>query len=352
MATTKPKLTKYQMGMKKNEVPAAACQFNTEDVEITPAGEDADTAKFRMVARSSEPITHWYWGKIAHDLSGYQMSRNKCAIDYVHNDDEIIGFANKFEVEEEGLVASGALTPFKEGDRAEEVIFKARAGVPWEASINFSGGPLVLEEVQAGAKSEVNGYEFEGPGVIVRKWPLRGIAVCPYGADPNTSTEFSVDDTVSVTYVENEEMAEEATVEKVDVFAKNQAAADAFVDSGGSTAKPKEEEGAAAPVETLSAADKEAEAGAAAPAVEAPTVPAEKYFERFGEQQGALYFAKGLSFNEALEQHVESQQEEISSLKSKLSDKAKAGEEEPVSDSEGSPKKKESALKLPAFLGE
>jgi hypothetical protein len=34
----------------------------------------------------------------------------------------------------------------------------------------------------------VNGYQFEGPGIIVREWPLRGVAICPYGADANTES--------------------------------------------------------------------------------------------------------------------------------------------------------------------
>lgn len=39
-----------------------------------------------------------------------------------------------------------------------------------------------------GEIAPVNGYDFEGPGVIIREWPLRGVAICPYGADANTES--------------------------------------------------------------------------------------------------------------------------------------------------------------------
>jgi hypothetical protein len=73
-----------------------------------------------------------------------------------------------------------------------------REGVPYEASIFFGGDGIKLENVPTGKTVDVNGMEFAGPGVVVREWPLRGIAICPYGADENTqSMAFAEGKTVS-----------------------------------------------------------------------------------------------------------------------------------------------------------
>jgi hypothetical protein len=78
------------------------------------------------------------------------------------------------------------------------VIFKMREGVPYEASIYWGGDGIRIQKVPAGKSVEVNGMEFAGPGVVVREWPLRGIAICPYGADENTqSMAFAEGKTVS-----------------------------------------------------------------------------------------------------------------------------------------------------------
>src|SRR5690606_6439778 len=51
----------------------------------------------------------------------------------------------------------------------------------------------------------VNGVTVRGPVTIIRKWTLRGVAVCPYGYDPKTSTRFSQDDgDVDVTLLSHE----------------------------------------------------------------------------------------------------------------------------------------------------
>jgi hypothetical protein len=174
----------------KRTIPAAALRLTVSEFTLGDNGGDAKTAPLKMVARSGQPIEHWFWGRIVHDLKGMTMHKARLPVDYAHEAGEVIGYVNKFDITSGDLVASGALVPFAEGDRANEVIFKARNGVPYEASINFGGPGIKIEEVPEGAKSEVNGFQFEGPGLIVRSWPLRGIAVCPYGADHNTSTEL------------------------------------------------------------------------------------------------------------------------------------------------------------------
>jgi hypothetical protein len=175
-----------------SKIPASACTLVVGEFELGENGENAKSAPMRLVARSGKAIEHPYWGRIVHDLAGMRTHKPRLPIDYVHDSKEVIGYLNKFDISSGDLVASGALVPFKDNDRATEVLFKSKAGVPYEASINFGGDGIKIEEVPEGFVTQVNGYELEGPAVVVREWPLRGVAVCPYGADMNTeSNSFS-----------------------------------------------------------------------------------------------------------------------------------------------------------------
>lgn len=173
---------------KFKEIPSSACIFTSGEFELGTNGEGSKSAPIKLKARSGQPIDHWFWGRVVHDLSGMRLNKSRIPIDYVHDDKEIIGYLNKFDASSGDLIVMGALTPFKDSDRATEIIFKQSAGVPYEASINFGGDGIKFQEVVHGEFTEVNGYQFEGPGIIIREWPLRGVAVCPYGADANTES--------------------------------------------------------------------------------------------------------------------------------------------------------------------
>lgn len=177
------------MNEKFSNIPADACRFAGGEVSLGDNGASAKTVPVRIKARSGQPIEHQFWGKIVHDLAGMRLHKAKLPIDYAHDDKQVIGFLNHFDGSGGDLWASGALVPFR-GDKAEEVIFKAAAGIPYEASIFWGGNGIKIEEVGEGMVAQVNGYQFDGPGLIVREWPLRGVAICPYGADSQTETMF------------------------------------------------------------------------------------------------------------------------------------------------------------------
>jgi hypothetical protein len=178
------------MNEEKNfsEIPAGACLLTVGEFELGDNGENAKSARIQMVARSGNSINHWYWGKVVHDFSGMHMHKSRLPIDYCHDDKEVIGYLNHFDASSGDLVTSGALVPFKESDRATEIIHKNKQGVPYEASINFGGDGIKIEEIPENFVTTVNGREFTGPGVVIREFPLRGVAVCPYGADGNTDS--------------------------------------------------------------------------------------------------------------------------------------------------------------------
>ncbi len=333
------------------DVPTHACHLSLGEVTIGDNGDDAKTAPFAMVARSGKPIDHPYWGRVVHDLSGMQLERNRVAIDFCHDAKEIIGFANKFDIESGDLEARGALIPYaKEGDRATEVIEKAKLGVPWEASINFGGTGIVVEQVDEGDSAEVNGYEFKGPGVVVRQWPLRGIAVCPYGADQYTSTEFANSESNhKVTIMKKENLFEQSQGEEVEVvdasiqaFAAPAEEAELAAPRPGRVEEEEEAVEAEAPVEE--AVEVEAEEDTVeAEAVEAPAVETElsraeegkMFMDAFGAEKGAQYFALGTSFKDATIAHMQFQAEKIADLETRLSaSPASDGEPEAVEFSE------------------
>lgn len=196
-----------------NAVPKAACMLAGGQVEMGSNGENAKSAPIKLKARSGDSIEHWYWGKVIHDLAGMRVHKTRLTIDYAHNDDEVLGYLNHFDTAGGDLIASGALTPWREDDRASEVMFKMAQGVPYEASIFFGGDGIKIEEVGEGMMQTVNGRQFEGPGVIIREWPLRGVAICPYGADANTETSaLAQGETVAVqtvTPTEESKMSDE-----------------------------------------------------------------------------------------------------------------------------------------------
>lgn len=145
--------------MQLKTVPAKACQF-AADLQVRANSDESKTAPITLVARSGEAVCHWYWGNVVHDLGGMTVAKPRIPLDYCHDDDEVIGYANKFDTSTGELVATGALIPYSPDpdDKATEIIYKAQQGVPYEASIFFDG-PLVVEEVSENATTFVNGAD-------------------------------------------------------------------------------------------------------------------------------------------------------------------------------------------------
>jgi hypothetical protein len=197
-----------------NAIPIAACRMAFGEVEFRDNGPQSKSAAIKLKARSGGSIDHWYWGKVVHDLAGMRTHKPRLPVDYAHNDSEILGYLNHFDSASGDLIASGALTPWREDDRASEVIFKMREGVPYEASIFFGGDGIKVQEVAEGQVEQVNGRQFEGPGVIIREWPLRGVAICPYGADSNTeSVALAASETITATQWKAIEQQKETKME-------------------------------------------------------------------------------------------------------------------------------------------
>ena len=308
-------------------VPASALRMVVGPFELGDNGEGAKSAPIRMKARTAQPVQHWFWGQVVHDMAGMHLHKDRLPIDYVHNPAEVIGYLNHFSAGADGLEVSGALVPYKDSDRASEIIHKARAGVPYEASINFGGPGIKVEEVAEGQAAQVNGYRFDGPGIIVREWPLRGVAVCPYGADMNTRSELAQDQSIPVTFTQSGKeppMSEPKPAEAAPPAVATAPAVDA----------PKTEASAEAAPAAVDTEKQDAPAPAAPPA--APDAAAladaraecKRFLDAFGPK-GGEWFAAGKTFAEAQALHAADLRAENEALKTRLA-ALDRGEKAPV----------------------
>jgi hypothetical protein len=266
------RLTKFDPQAK---APAAAFAFAASHVKFAAeeGTEQSKSKPFEMVVRSAEAIPHWYFGLIVHDFAGMKI-KPVVAIDYNHDSDELIGKASEFDTSSGDLVARGSVESIEVGDCADKVIKRSAAGIPYEASIYFDPYELTLENVPEGFVAEANGRTYEGPVVIAREWMLRRIAITPSGVDPNSEVRFS--------------SSESATMFSLNWKVNNMETGKP-ADSTPTPATPATP--AVPPVDTVDPRT-------------AFQLELKRYNDKFGAADGATYFAAGLTYEQALEQHV------------------------------------------------
>ena len=266
------------------QVTKAAFRF-TSPLRFERVSGESLTAPISMLARVSEPIDHWYWGKIVHDFSGMKH-KPTIPVDWEHQQE--IGYLDKFNVDDDGLHVGGEIVPFSTDDKASELIHKGQRGVPYEASIDWSGNGTKIQNVEEGELVTVNGKEFSGPLTVVREWPLRAVAVCKFGADGGTKSRFADDEQENqeVTYLSEEiTMAEDIAVvedEKQDTELVEDVTQDSEPDT---------------------------------------TADAKKFIDTFGDR-GARWFIEGKSFEDALREHTAELEKKLKAAE----DKAAAAE--------------------------
>lgn len=337
----------------KDQVPASACRLAGGAVEFAETQDRPDgvsVTPIRMLARSAEPIEHPWWGVIVHDMAGMTVHKERIPIDYVH--DEPIGYLDKFDATNKGLWVEGMLVATGEAsDPLAKILKRSKGGVPYESSINFGGDGIKVEWLGEDQVATVNGYTFEGPGVIVREWPLRGVAVCPYGADMHTESQFSADQFFSLSQSGDRSMPTTTTTKTKQL---------SEAPAGDASAAPAAPTTPTAPAAEVKPAETAAEAAPtpAADALSQVRSEMNRFRKAFGDK-GAVYFADGISFEEASERHVKELQEsktalanENAELRKKLGLASQAtGEQTPVSfeASDEQPKRGgfESKLRLP-----
>ena len=347
---------------KTREYPASALYLDCGPLQLGDAPVGAERIPAQMLIRSQEGVERW--GEVwYHDFAG--MRRNEhVAIDYRHDPDQVMGYLDTFEVKRDGLHASGFLIPVEDDELLRRIVARAKAGVPYEASIYFAGNGMRIEEVSAGAKAEVNGRKIQGPALIWREWPLRGVAICPYGGDTQTRTKLeeasssrtSRTFTIPVSSAEEDSMSKEQTrVKRMKPFMEMEdgspdldepltkggflsALARAF--GFGADDPPAETEGDGlgdGPAAGQDPPAKQAEEGHAAAAETAAAgdpSPGKRFLDAFGDQLGGLWYAEGLTFDEAQTRHAARLRAQNEDLKKKLS-AVDRGEKEPAEFADG-----------------
>jgi hypothetical protein len=332
--------------------PAEAFCLSAE-LEFSEGAGDEGEIPIRVVARTAKPVEHPCWGRIVHDLAGMRV-KPTIPLDYVHDAREVIGYLDSFERDNtRGLVCAGALVPFGE-DRAAEVAHKGQRGVPYQASIYFGGPGVKIQEIGVGEKAEVNGYSLDGPAVIVRKWPLSGVAICPHGADRGTVVRFSDDQDGEVEFL----------LERRNGMAKAKEPVEPIEPEELATAEPIAAEVAlqAPPIAqsaipaTLAAEIPAAPAVPAAQPQAAIAAPGQRFLDAFGEK-GGVWFAQGKTWEEAyalylvdLKAQVAAKEQENAALKAKLA-ALTPGEPAPVSATPAEDAETQAVRNLSAKIG-
>jgi len=316
---------------KFQSIPEKACMLAGGEVTVKH-DPSSKTAPVKIKARSGKPLEHWFWGRVVHDLAGMRMHKPRLTLDYAHNDSEVIGYLNHFDSTSGDLMASGAIIPFTAGDRAEEVLFKMGQGVPYEASIFFGGDGIKVEEVPEGGSTQVNGYQFDGPGCVIREWPLRGVAVCPYGADQNTeATVMSGGKTYSAekfTAKGDKDMKEEIAVEAKageEAKAVEVVAVEAEAAKAGAVVEPVKSVETAPVTGELAAKIDEVAAKSAADKAEIVKLSTELVASQKAQAEGAKSIADLTTERDALAAKVKTVEAECEDAKKKLSAIMNAG---------------------------
>lgn len=332
------------------KVPAGALRFDVGPLQFADVEQPNTTqAPVRIFARTPGIVEHWYWGRIVHDMAGLQH-KDRIQLDWCHQYDKNVGYLDTFDADpKKGLHVSGQIVSFREDDIAAEILHRGRAGVPYEASIDWSG-PARIEEVGNGMTAQVNGFTFQGPGYIVREWTLRAVAICPHGVDGSTKTEFAAADPAefNVTLFSAESsMSQDTTKPAETQQADSQPAATQPPAQPQQDSQPQGQP----PAQPAAPHDPRAQF----------TAELKRFTDKFGAENGAKWFAEGKSYTDALELHaqvlsdqVKAKDEALAAAHQKLSS-VDRGEGEPVTFSEasgeGTDEGKQAAAKF-AHLGE
>ena len=148
------------------------------------------STKLNITVLASDYISQ-FWGRVVFDYSTLKFPE-RAALDYDHWDDEIIGYIENFRATDEAVTADAVLLDESPSDRATEVAYNLANGVPYEASALIDLESATETEVLNDAVETVNGRELRGPFTLYRGATLRGVAVCPHGADAKTRTSLAL----------------------------------------------------------------------------------------------------------------------------------------------------------------
>lgn len=160
--------------------------------------EPVKKRKFKMTAFTGAAVETLF-GPVVFDLAGMSFPKNgKVPIFQQHDPTLIAGQSEEIDIDKKVSVR-GDLFRNPTGSQVAEL---SDDGFAWQASLGLSAQKV--DEVLSGDTVEVNGFKFEGPGLVVRKSRIREVSFVPLGAD-NKTKAVALDASTPVT-VDKEEL--------------------------------------------------------------------------------------------------------------------------------------------------
>ena len=306
--------------MKTKTVDVSACRAAVGEVYLAAAGKEAASRKVILRANSGQVFEHWWFGRMVFDFAGMQH-KERTAINYVHNENQILGYVNKWNVTESGaLEMSGALVPQHTHKRTEEVLTNIGEGIPYEASLEWppsKPGDLLVEELSDDQVATVNGQQVAGPLVILRSWVCRGVAICPLGADSDTETRMAAGSKGNVEYEVKEQGEgsmkdnETTTVEAPSVEPKPEETPASVETPAAEEVTEEKKDEATEPAEQPAAE----EPAAATESASIDRVEFKAWVDLFGAEKATAYMLAGKGKVEAMAEYAKELKAENESLK-------------------------------------
>lgn len=144
--------------------------------------------KARVCLFSSDVLSK-YGERFAFDYGSLRILGDRVPLDYNHDDGEIVGYCENFDVSNEGVYCDAVLLPREDlpEARVNELLHNLQNGVPYEASALVDCETAIIEIVDEGVDTVVNGRDVVGPLNIYKEAIIRGVAICPHGTDKETT---------------------------------------------------------------------------------------------------------------------------------------------------------------------
>lgn len=152
-------------------------------VQETPAPENDNEILVAIKARSFNPVD--YYGRI--ELNDFEGMEPVDRIELRSEHTFPIGYADNIHLTEDyGLEMTGHIFKDMPDNKGMDEYIILKNHIPREASIGFE--VVEAEEVEAGAVAQVNNIDVKGPVCVYRRWKLREVSLCSFGADDSTES--------------------------------------------------------------------------------------------------------------------------------------------------------------------
>lgn len=170
--------------MPNENIPLKAFRIDATDAVQLREASSADSVssrEFTGVALTDQVMDHWYFGKLAIDLSTLKASKQKMPVLYEHATP--IGRTESLSNDGKALTVSGIIA--KEIEDAKLVASLSQIGFPWQMSVGIR--PKKIQRLAEGETATVNGNELVGPAAIFRNSRVDEVSICVFGVCSETS---------------------------------------------------------------------------------------------------------------------------------------------------------------------